>query len=155
MVEKVPTWIVDAAQRVIREYQGECANVWNDRPTAAALRRRLDEFEGIGQKKSAMAVEILERHFGVPLSELEGSDVAYDVHVRRVFLRAGLTERDDPAALVEAARKLNPSRPGALDNPAWHVGRTWCRPADPRCNECPLSDSCPRLIGRAGAVRGM
>jgi len=43
-----------------------------------------DAFSGIGQKKAAMAVEILERDLGVTIRELKGSDIAYDVHVRRV-----------------------------------------------------------------------
>lgn len=35
---------------------------------------------GIGQKKAAMAVEILARDLGKPFHELSGGDVAYDVH---------------------------------------------------------------------------
>ena len=79
--------------------------IWNDRPSAAELRRRFDAFPGIGQKKAAMAVEILERDLHVPLSDLAGSDIAYDVHVRRVFLRAGLAQRDDVTEMVAIARK--------------------------------------------------
>jgi hypothetical protein len=54
---------------------------------AAALAARLRRFHRIGQKKSAMAVEILARDLGVPVRELSGSDIAYDVHVQWVFLR--------------------------------------------------------------------
>jgi endonuclease-3 len=66
--------------------------MWSGKPTARQLFERLDKFEGIGQKKAAMAVEILERDLGVPISAMHGSDIAYDVHVRRVFLRTGLVE---------------------------------------------------------------
>jgi len=38
-------------------------------------------------KKAAMAVEMLERDLGVPVRDMGGSDIAYDVHARRVFLR--------------------------------------------------------------------
>ena len=31
-----------------------------------------------------MAVEILEHDLGVPIRELNGSDIAFDVHLRRV-----------------------------------------------------------------------
>lgn len=48
-------------------------------PAAIDLRCRFDAFPGIGQKKAAMAVEILARDLGKPLRELAGSDVAYDV----------------------------------------------------------------------------
>lgn len=41
-----------------------------------------------------MAVEILTRDLGELLREMTGSDGAYDVHPRRVFLRTGLAEHD-------------------------------------------------------------
>jgi hypothetical protein len=90
------------------------------------LRRPLEAFPGIRQKKTAMAVEILARDLGQPLRELIGSDVAYDVHLRRVFLRTGLAERDEVDHMVAVARTLYPDRPGALDPPARDIGRRWC-----------------------------
>ena len=42
-----------------------------------------------------MVVEILERNRGVPMREMRGSDIAYDVHVRRVFLRTNLADIDN------------------------------------------------------------
>jgi uncharacterized HhH-GPD family protein len=155
LVNVVPPWIVDAARRVVAEYGRDAGRIWADSPSAVALQARLIAFEGIGQKKAAMAVEILERDLGVPISDLAGSDVAYDVHVRRVFLRTGLAEADVVGEMVADARTLNPDRPGSLDFPAWDIGRRWCRPVDPRCSECALSDVCPRLIDRADSVRGM
>jgi endonuclease III len=123
--------------------------MWNDHPTAEELRRRLERFQGIGQKKAAMAVEILERQRGAAISHLEGSDIAFDVHVRRVFLRTGIADQDDQRHMIERARALNPDRPGALDYPAWWIGHEWCRPSEPLCEACALVDFCPRLIGRA------
>jgi len=88
-VNKIPAWIVAAASRVLRDYDSDAARIWTDQ-SAQEVQRRLDAFEGIGQKKAAMAVEILARDLRVPIRDLEGSDIAYDVHVRRVFLRTGL-----------------------------------------------------------------
>jgi endonuclease III len=102
-----------------------------------------------------MAVEILERDLRVPLTDLSGSDIAYDVHVRRVFLRTGLVDHDDINHMVAVARTLHPERPGALDNPAWDVGRRWCRTGVPDCVTCPLLVACPRLIKRGDVVRGI
>lgn len=53
-----------------------------------------------------MVVEILERNRGVPMREMRGSDIAYDVHVRRVFLRTNLADIDnfDPTWLMSPAR---------------------------------------------------
>lgn len=80
-----------------------------------------------------MAVEILERDLGVTIRELKGSDIAYDVHVRRVLLRIGLAERDDLDHMLEVTRAANPERPGAIDFPAWRIGRAWCQPGIPDC----------------------
>lgn len=151
----VPAWLVQAAQIVLGQYGGDAAALWSDAPTAIELRGRLEAFPGIGQKKAGLAVEILARDLGKPLRELGGSDVAYDVHLRRVFLRTGLADRDEVGHMVAAARALYPDRPGALDLPAWDIGRRWCRPTDPDCPTCPLNSVCPRLIDRGSSVRGV
>ena len=154
-VNIVPDWLVQAAQIVLDRYGGDAGRLWADAPTAVELRRRLEAFPGIGQKKAAMAVEILARDLGQPLRELTGSDVAYDVHLRRVFLRTGLAEHDEVDHMVAVARALYPDRPGALDLPAWDIGRRWCRPVGPDCRACPLNTACPRLIERGSRVRGV
>ena len=153
-VNTMPEWVLSAAEQVNREYGGDAGAIWGDSPRAKDLQRRLEAFEGIGQKKAAMAVEILARDLRVTIRDLEGSDIAYDVHVRRVFLRTGLAERDGVKHMIEVARTLHPSRPGGLDYPAWHVGRTWCHPEDPDCGQCALGVLCPKLVDRAAAVTG-
>jgi uncharacterized HhH-GPD family protein len=154
-VNQVAQWVVAAAEIVEDQYGGDAAQIWSDRPSAAALRQRFDEFPGVGQKKAAMAVEILERDLRVPISDMLGSDVAYDIHLRRVFLRTGLAERDDVDHLVAAARLIHPERPGELDNPAWDIGRRWCTARTPACETCPLVKVCPRLIERGDRVKGI
>jgi uncharacterized HhH-GPD family protein len=147
-------WLVAGAQRVIDDYAGEAGAVWNDQPTARELQARLSEFVGVSQKKAAMAVEILNGQFGVDIRELSGSDIAYDVHVRRVMLRTGLAERDEVNHMVAAARFANPKRPGALDLPMWEIGKTWCHPRRPECSRCVIGDVCPRRVDAAANVRG-
>ena len=154
-VDTVPRWILSAADRVLRQYGGDAGRIWGDRPAAAELQERFRAFDGIGQKKAAMAVELLANDFGVEIRQMEGSDIAYDVHVRRVFLRTGLAERDDVAHMVGVARQIYPERPGALDGPAWVIGRTWCRPADPRCGECVLDEVCAHRIDAGAQVKGV
>ena len=151
-VEKMPRWIVRAAQRVLDRYGGDASAIWSGNPAADELQRRFDDFAGIGQKKAAMAVEILERDLGVPVRNLERSDIAYDVHIRRVFLRARLADRDDRDHMIAVARQLHPARPGALDLPAWLIGRGWCHPGVPACASCPLTEVCPKEIERAARV---
>lgn len=152
--EKMPAWLVSAAGIVLTDYGGDSGRIWNDEPTARELQRRLDRFPGIGQKKAAMAVEILERDLRVPIRELGGSDIAYDVHVRRVFLRTGLAQYDDLEHMVDVARRANPERPGAIDYPAWLVGRQWCHAGLPNCPACSIRHACAKDLERANAVRG-
>lgn len=152
--EKLPGWLVAAARIVLHDYAGDAARIWNDDPTARQLQQRLDRFPGIGQKKAAMAVEILDRDLGVSVRELNGSDIAFDVHVRRVFLRTGLAEYDDLDHMVDVARRAYPERPGAIDMPTWLIGRQWCHAGLPDCPACVLRDVCPKDIDRANAVRG-
>ncbi len=151
-VENMPRWLSLAGSRVVSEYGGDAKTIWSDEPTADELQRRFDAFTGIGQKKAAMAVEILERDLGVHIRDLHRSDIAYDVHLRRVFLRTRLADRDDRDHMISVARRLNPTRPGALDMPTWLIGRGWCHPGVPNCESCPLTTVCPKDIERAAAV---
>ncbi len=151
---QTPRFVVAGARRVLDAYAGDAARIWNDEPTAAILQQRLREFAGISQKKAAMAVELLERDLGVTVRELGGSDVAYDVHLRRVMLRTGLAERDAVDHMVAVARVLHPERPGELDFPLWDIGRSWCHKTDPQCAPCVLADVCPRDIAAGDVVRG-
>lgn len=152
--EKMPDWLVSAARIIVRDYSGDASRLWSDAPTAAELQRRFDRFPGIGQKKAAMAVEILERDLGVAIRDMQGSDIAYDVHVRRVLLRTGLAEVDDLEHMLTVTRRLHPERPGAIDLPAWLIGRQWCRAGIPNCAMCPLVLVCPQEIERGNTVRG-
>ena len=153
-VGKMSRWLVEAARIVVTEYGGDAGAIWSGSPDADVLQQRLDAFPGIGQKKAAMAVEILERELGVSIEHMERSDIAYDVHVRRVFLRSHLAEWDDRNHMIEVARALHPAQPSALDYPAWFIGKTWCRPRGPDCGDCPIGEVCPKEIARAEFVTG-
>lgn len=147
-VRTLPGWIAAAARRLMAEYGGSAGAIWSPGSHVLEVMERLRAFDGIGEKKAAMAVEILRRHFGASLVGAESGTVAYDVHVRRVFLRTGLIDHDTPEAVRAAARAACPESPGTLDLAGWLVGRDWCRPNDPRCEQCRLADVCPRLTGR-------
>lgn len=154
-VRTVPGWVSSAARRIIAEYHGSAGNIWEPGMHVTEVTRRLLTFDGIGEKKAVMAVEILMRHFGIPLEGAECGSVAYDVHVRRVFLRTGLVDEDTPEAIRQAARLACPEAPGTLDLAAWLVGREWCRPRQPRCTECRLTATCPRLVERTAEGVGV
>jgi uncharacterized HhH-GPD family protein len=141
----LPVWVSAAAAKLLDEYGGDASAVWAPGSHVIDVTERLSAFPGIGRKKAAAAVEILTRHFGVELAGMECGRVAYDVHVRRVFLRTGLAEVDTPDAVEGAAARVWPEAPGMLDLPAWLIGRQWCRPRRADCEGCPLGAACPRL----------
>jgi uncharacterized HhH-GPD family protein len=150
----VSAWLVQAASIVAERYGGRADRLWSDQPTPMELRRRLEVFPGVGPKKAAMAVEVLARDLRVPLGPVSANDVSYDAHLRRVFLRTGLARRNEASHMVAVVRELYPNRPGALDVPAWDIGRRWCRPAGPDCPACPLNTACARLIRAGARIRG-
>jgi endonuclease-3 len=147
---KIANWLIESSKLLISRYGGDPKKIWNDNPRSDDLQRRFEEFKGIGQKKASMAANILVRDYGVPVRKIDyrGIDVSGDVHVRRVFLRTNLVERDDVDAIVKVARRLNPQYPGELDLPAWSIGRDFCRPTNPDCSRCPLTSVCPKMVSR-------
>lgn len=147
--ETVPRWIVSAAERLIGEYGGDASSIWPPGASVLEVTERLSAFDGVGRKKAVMAAEILTRHFGVGLEGREHGQVAYDVQVRRVFLRSGLVDRDTREEIEAAALEASPDAPGTLDLPAWLVGRETCRPRAPLCDRCRLGRVCPRLVQRS------
>jgi endonuclease-3 len=146
--ETLPVWICSAAERLLAEYDGDATRIWPAGDDVVAVTERLIAFAGIGRKKAVMATEIVMRHFGVELVGRERGQVAYDVQVRRVFLRTGLVDVDSLEAIEAAAAAACPEAPGTLDLPAWLIGRESCRPKRPRCGECRLKRVCPRLVDR-------
>lgn len=142
----LPAWVSEAATRIVECYAGDASAIWAPGSHVLEVTERLSQFKGIGRKKSVMAVQILTRHFDVRLLGAECGQVAYDVQVRRVFLRSGLAEEDTPEAMEAAASCACPGSPGTLDLPAWLIGRQTCRPRAPLCDECRLGSVCPRRI---------
>ena len=140
----VPAWISSAARRLLEKYRGDASRIWVEGSHVLEVTERFSKFDGIGRKKAVMATEILSRHFGVELEGRECGQVAYDVHVRRVFLRSGLVEVDSAEAIEKAARAIAPDAPGTLDLAAWLIGREMCRPKVPLCDSCRLGEVCPR-----------
>jgi uncharacterized HhH-GPD family protein len=142
----MPDWVVAAGCMVEQEYAGRAERIWPSGAHTVDVTERLLRFPGIGAKKSVMAVEILTRHLGVELVGRECGQVAYDVQVRRVFLRSGLVAKDSIAEVEAAAAEICPGSPGTLDLATWLIGRTSCRPRTPLCETCRLGHVCPRQV---------
>jgi endonuclease III len=137
-----------AARHMLEHYEGDPRKIWNKARSVDEVRDRLQAIPTIGPALARMAVLILARDHG----RLGGKkvrrhlDVKPDVHVFRVFQRAGLAlAKSSWKQIVESARRLAPDFPGSLDSPAWDIGRNWCRPRNPLCKECPISGVCPKV----------
>lgn len=135
-----------ACQKVIDDFEGKAQNVWLGDYTSKQIHDNFESFLGIGQKKASMATNILVRDFNVPVKDYKDIDVSYDIHIRRVFLRSGLANKDEMETILNAARKLNPEYPGIIDLPSWYIGKFFCRPIEPLCKACPIRKVCPKKL---------
>lgn len=142
------SWIWEASKKLWDEYKSNASNIWSLKPSACDVIARLQEFKGIGQKKSNMAALLLLRDLKVPMKNVADIDIAYDVHVRRVLLRTGIAKKDNAKHMVQVVRNLHPEYPARLDGPLWHVGRNWCHAKETECRECILQRLCPKLKNR-------
>ena len=139
----------DATEKIRRDYGGDASRIWKGIPSSATVVRRFLEFPGAGVKIATMAANILVRDFKIPLRDCFCIDISPDVHVKRVFKRVGFIPQNAPnenEMLIYTARELYPIYPGIFDLPCWEIGRNWCRPTNPLCNQCYLNKVCPKII---------
>ena len=134
-----------AARLVCSErFGGDAGAIWRDR-SPAEVEKTLQEIHGVGAGIASMATRILHDDFGYFTGqELSQIDVKPDVHLVRVFQRLGITRGDSKLEAIQAAQTLNREFPGALDWPAWQIGRRWCRPTKPDCANCDLTEACTK-----------
>lgn len=134
-----------AAKKIHEEYEDSAANIWNN-VVAAQVVERFESFSGISHKKASLGCLLLVRDLDVSLTGLEVVDIAYDVHIRRIFLRAGFCEKDTLKDVTDAARNIYPKFPGYLTSAFWAIGREICRPTNPDCNKCPINVYCKKEV---------
>jgi endonuclease III len=134
--------VAEAARRVRERWNGDAASIWGERDPAI-IRSRLLAFHGAGPKIANMAPIIL-RRVGVDVAP--GGGIAVDVHVRRVFRRLGLAAWSSSNREIEdAASRIWPDDPAALDTGTWSLGRTVCTKRRWNCAGCPLRELCPSV----------
>ena len=130
-------------KHIIERYDGDASKIWSGKPSCSMVVKRFLQFKGIGPKISSMATNILSRDFKIPFSDYSCIDVSADVHVQRVFTRLGLCKEGSSVdEIIKIARSLYPEFPGLMDLPTWEIGRDFCHPSTPRCNECYIQPYC-------------
>lgn len=130
-------------KHIVKGYGGNASKIWADKPSCALVAKRFLEFKGIGPKISSMATNILARDFKIKFSDYSCIDISADVHIQRVFKRLGLcNEGASIDEIIKTARALHPEFPGLMDLPTWEIGRDFCDPKTPKCNECYMLSLC-------------
>ena len=148
-VDKMADYFYSAVQRIKNSYAGNAARIWADKPSSAEVVYRFLEFDGVGPKIASMATKILARDFKIPFADYFSIDISADVHVRRVFARLGLCpENPTVEQVVYKAKALHPRFPGMMDLPCWEIGRNWCHPGTPECENCYMNYLCPTASTR-------
>ena len=147
-INDAPRTVKELSQIVVQEFDSDASKIWSNR-TQEQVKATFRRVYGVGPGISSMIVLLLERCLSVQFAGTDHRmmDVKPDVHVRRVFRRLGFTHGDSEEEALEAARRLNPDFPGALDPPTWLVGKQWCREVYPLCETCPLGNLCPSSKG--------
>lgn len=139
----------NGVQKIMKDYQGNAANIWNNEPSSATVVRRFLEFDGAGIKIATMATNILARQYKIKLSDFYSIDISPDVHVKRIFYRTGLIDKKDKDnidMIIYKAREIYPQFPGLIDFACWEIGRNWCTERKALCSECPLNEHCKKNI---------
>lgn len=132
-----------AVQRIYENYDRDASEIWKGKPRSSTVVRRFLEFKGVGLKIATMATNILVRDFDIPIEPRASIDISPDVYTKRVFKRLGLiSEKPSDMELIYRGRELNREYPGIFDLPAWRIGKEFCSPRDPNCEECDLNRFC-------------
>jgi endonuclease-3 len=134
-----------AIERIQHKYKGDVSDIWNRNPGSASVVRKFLEFYGCGQKIATMATNILYREFKIPMKDCYSIDISPDRHVAKVFKRIGFAQKNDKQnTIIYIARELNPEYPGIFDLSCFEIGVKWCKTRKPHCEECYLSEQCPK-----------
>jgi endonuclease III len=138
----------DATQKIHTDYSDNASNIWKvGNPSSQDVIHRFDQFNGVGQKISTMATNLLVREFKVQLRDNSAIDISVDVQIERVFKRLGFVPKDaSKNDVILAARSFYPQYPGVFDSICWEIGGSCCKPTHPSCADCILLKYCPKIL---------
>lgn len=149
---RMANYIYNAMNDIVTKYDSNAENIWKNK-TAAEIVESLEKFKGISHKKASLGTLILVRDLGIDIIDKENIDIAYDIHIRRLFLRLGLVDEDAQEKIIEEARKIYPEFPGKLTTAFWTIGREFCRPTEPTCLICPLYECCDKDLEKSKNIK--
>ena len=119
--------IKEASRKIAEDFGGE---IPKDKEKLMTLR-------GVAGKTANV---VLGTGYGIP------SGIVVDTHVRRLSYRMGFTKESDPVKIEAALVRKFPKKDWIwLSHALILHGRRCCTARKPRCGECPISGSCPKL----------
>ncbi len=96
----------------------------------------LTSLPGVGKKTANIVLA----------SAFKKHTIGVDTHVHRISNRLGLVKTKTPEKTGDALERLIPKKyKRKLNLSMVAFGQTVCTPLRPRCSECPLSKSCPKI----------
>ncbi|MBN2155811.1 MAG: endonuclease III [Candidatus Lokiarchaeota archaeon] len=73
--------------------------------------------------------------------------IPVDTHVHRISNRTGLVTTKNPEDTEEILKKIYPKDYWLEVNDIFvKFGKSVCKPIGPKCNECPITQECPKII---------
>ena len=119
--------IIELSRQIVEELNGEVPSEIED----------LIKFNGVGRKTANL---VLAKGFNKPA-------ICVDVHVHRIFNRLGYVKTKTPEETEFALRKKLPKKHWIDINTLIVThGQNVCKPQKPKCNECPISEYCKKII---------
>lgn len=119
--------IIELSKKIVKDYGGKVPNSIDE----------LCKFRGVGRKTANLVMTL---GFGVPA-------ICVDVHVHRIFNRLGYVKTKTPEETEFALREKLPVEYWIPINTLLVThGQNVCKPIKPKCEECPISKYCDKLI---------
>ncbi|GHU61044.1 hypothetical protein FACS189445_2560 [Spirochaetia bacterium] len=140
-------------ERIKTKYNYNAASIWKNNLSSATVVYNFLEFNGVGQKISTMATNILARDYKIKFSDYCSIDISVDLQVKKVMKAMGIVKdfRDDGKLnnkIIYKARELNPMYPGVIDLACWRIGRNYCsdKKENAKCNNCEMEKHCEKCF---------
>lgn len=149
--KKFPSQMIENAKIIIKDYNGEVKNIWEDitspnQEQVDLLQKRFKRFDGIGEELSRMAVFQLVRKLGVAggWKARRFLKVKRDTHLLNVIANAFLGNADaSDNDKKDFADSLVLDSPADFDHAAFDIGKKFClKKGEPKCPECPIRKAC-------------
>jgi len=139
--------VISLAQVVQTQYGGNPARMLEG--SISDIMDSLQRVFGVGPNIARMIIIQRILYFGLEPERRGRLLPKLDVHVQRVLERTGLVSAatDESVGQLLADRSMHDI--AVIDQACWDIGRKYCRPTNPKCEQCPLAQHCRK----AGVTR--